>query len=260
MNPAYSQRTDSSHPQLFGLAIDESDSMRDPIGLDEQGAVVTKHDASVRAVKEEVFDEVLFTAREDADLRDMFHAFGVGFGGRARDLWNGQLLHTAELTRSPRLRAQGDTPMHEGLVRVRDRLVQILPTYQDCNPPVVLLLSDGMATGPGDVEAVGREIQELTTNYGNVLILCCYMDLHVPNAQLQAREDPTWPEGAKLLFKIASEIPPGSRIERWFHEHKAQFPTAPQPGDRLMFQVGDMFALRAAISVVASTLGNSNTD
>lgn len=109
-------------------------------------------------------------------------------------------------------RAGGGTPMCAALSRARDLAQQWVSTHPNNYPPIIINVTDGASTD-GDPTRLEREITQISTNDGQVLLF----NVHITNLPDQPVLYPTSESElpndryAKLLFSISSIIPEPSR-------------------------------------------------
>ncbi|WP_369975471.1 VWA domain-containing protein [Xanthomonas bundabergensis] len=104
--------------------------------------------------------------------------------------------------------ASGGTPMCTAITAAAEQLVAWCDAHPDSYPPTVLHVTDGESTD-GDPEALAKQLQQISTNDGNVLLF----NLHVSTSGSDPVKFPTSDAGlgdayAKLLFRMSSALPP----------------------------------------------------
>lgn len=104
--------------------------------------------------------------------------------------------------------ASGGTPMCTAITAAAEQLAAWCDAHPDCYPPTVLHVTDGASTD-GDPEALATQLQQISTNDGNVLIF----NLHVSTSGGDPVKFPMSDAGlsdeyAKLLFRMSSPLPP----------------------------------------------------
>lgn len=105
-------------------------------------------------------------------------------------------------------KASGGTPMCTAITAAAEQLVAWCDSHPDSYPPTVLHVTDGESTD-GDPEALATQLQQISTNDGNVLLF----NLHVSTSGADPVKFPTSDAGlsdsyAKLLFRMSSPLPP----------------------------------------------------
>jgi hypothetical protein len=104
-------------------------------------------------------------------------------------------------------RANGGTPMRQGITRAAEELVAWCDAHPDSYPPTVLHITDGESTD-GDPEELAGQLRQLGTTDGSVLLL----NLHTSSAAGASIEFPASETGltdayARLLFRMSSLLP-----------------------------------------------------
>jgi hypothetical protein len=115
--------------------------------------------------------------------------------------------------------ANGGTPLGEALRKAHLLAKDWAATHPDCHPPVVVNVSDGGATDCGnsrDFTSWARELREVSTNDGNVLLLNIHITeqqttpieypIDMPNLN-DSTADPMTVKLAQYLFDSASVLP-----------------------------------------------------
>jgi hypothetical protein len=179
-------------------------------------------------------------SKSDA-VRDYFHVGVVGYGGRVASALGGTLsgqplvpistLAANPLRIEPRTRkiddgaggileqsfkfpvwceakGTGKTPMCEALKLAGQYLQVFLGRYPACYPPLVINITDGMATD-GDPRPAAKALRQLASQDGEVLLF----NAHLSNKKVQPIEFPSAEDGlpdnfARLLFRMSSVLPP----------------------------------------------------
>jgi hypothetical protein len=234
---AYSAEISRSNPTCFLFLIDQSKSMRGPMG---GVAGVTKADAVADAVNRLLYTLVLRCVWGQTVL-DRFHVGVLGYGGRVGTAYSGalagrELVPVGDLARSP-LRveqrtqyvedgsggqveqavkfpvwfepaADGKTPMCATLERAGRLLSVFLADHTTCFPPLVLNLTDGQATD-GNPEEGADKLRGLSSADGNVLLF----NAHLSSSAAAPVEFPGSEAGlpddhARRLFRMSSCLPP----------------------------------------------------
>ena len=104
--------------------------------------------------------------------------------------------------------ADGKTPMCQALTLARQALTDFLGHYPRCFPPLVVNITDGMATD-GSPEALAAAVRSLSSTDGNVLLF----NAHISSRQDRPVEFPEQETGlpddySRLLFRMSSVLPP----------------------------------------------------
>ena len=106
--------------------------------------------------------------------------------------------------------------MLQALSRARDLAQSFATTHPDSYPPVIINLTDGMATDShveGDLEQVANEITHISTNDGTALLFTVHItDLKAYPVEYPASSDEL-PQNpfALRLFAITSPLPEAAR-------------------------------------------------
>lgn len=233
---AYTAQITRANPTLVVLLLDQSGSMADPFG-GEQNARKAEFVASV--VNHTLHDLVIRCTKTE-EVRNYYYVSVVGYGRNVGPAFSGTLaarsiVPVAEVADNP-LRietgykrvsdgvgghvempvrypvwlypqADGGTPMCRALEVTRGILAQWLAEHPHGFPPTVLHLTDGESSD-GDPAELGRELISLGTDDGQLLLFNC----HVSSSRAAKVEYPT--TGAQLhdgfartLFDISSTLP-----------------------------------------------------
>jgi hypothetical protein len=233
----YSAEISRSNPTCFLFLIDQSRSMRGPMG---GAADTTKAHAVADAVNRLLYTLVLRCVWGQAVL-DRFHVGVLGYGTRVGTAFGGPLLGrdlvaVGELARSP-LRVEqrtqtvedgtgnavaqavkfpvwfephsdGKTPMCATFERAGRLLSVFMADHPECFPPLVLNLTDGEATD-GNPEPAAERLRALCGSDGNVLLFNAHLSssdarpIEFPDSELGLPD-----EAARRLFRMSSSLPP----------------------------------------------------
>ncbi len=200
----YTQSITRSHRTAFILAIDCSGSMAERIVF--HGRSMRKADAVAQVANRLLF-ELTERARRTDGIRDYYDVAVPGYSGRGGKPLLGErpeFLSVVEIDRMApapatvqgeyRLpdgstalldelpvpawivpEAQGETPMYDALLHVRDLAAEWTQRPENAGsfPPVVFNITDGEATDCNDEELLGicRRIRSLRTDDGSVLLI-----------------------------------------------------------------------------------------
>ena len=233
----YAAEINRTNPTCFVFLVDQSSSMLEPFGgqADKQ-----KSEGVADAINRLLQNLILKCAKSDG-IRDYFYVGVIGYGGRVVSALSGSLagqtlapisaiannpLRVEQRTRKVddgaggileqsfkfplwiEARGTGKTPMCEALRLAQQYLQVFLGRFPGCYPPLVINITDGMATD-GDPLPVARTVQQMTSSDGNVLLF----NAHVSARQALAIEFPATDDHlpdsfAKLLFRMSSPLPP----------------------------------------------------
>jgi len=233
---SYSAEISRANPTCFLFLLDQSKSMTQPLG----GQGKSKGDALAETINKLLYNLVLRCVWGSTVL-DRFHVGVLGYGrqvvtGLGGALAGRELVPIGELARNP-LRVEqtttrvddgrggqveqtvrspiwiepvagGRTPMIAVLERATGILTGFLVEHPDCFPPLVLNLTDGVASD-GDPAPTAARLCGLSSTDGNVLLF----NAHVSATQALAIEFPAvedhLPDNfAKLLYRMSSPLPP----------------------------------------------------
>lgn len=265
-------------PMLLCLAIDVSRSMRKSI-VDHTGKAIQRW----ATVKDAIEEFVYLGAACVKDPRTQrilplynLMAYGFGFkevmlsagmrkapGGPVRDLLAHQLLPSlpsaSDLSENwPSYKERllslveytgdlfGTTPLCQALKAMRDRIKEEVKQRNFTKPILLLIISDGLADD-GDPLPIIAELHTL-----GVLTLCCYLadkDILAPR-QLYSVEDPSWNDGAKLLFRCASALYKDTYVSRAIFDYLDDHGWRPREGVHLFGQVNQTEALGNFLEVL----------
>ncbi len=233
----YAAEISRSNPSCFVFLVDQSRSMLKPFG---GRADKRKADGVADAINRLLQNLILKCAKAEG-VRDYFSVGVIGYGGTAGPALGGKLAgHTLvplsgiadnplrverrtrtlnrgeagvveESFRFPvwfEPRADGRTPMCEALKLAAQYLEVFLARYPTCYPPLVINLTDGMATD-GDPLPAAWAVQRLASADGNVLLF----NAHISSSPALPIEYPATEDGlpdnfARLLFRMSSPLPP----------------------------------------------------
>jgi hypothetical protein len=226
-----------SNPSCFVFLVDQSRSMLKPFG---GRADKRKADGVADAINRLIQNLILKCAKADG-VRDYFSVGVIGYGGQAGPALGGKLaghtlvplstvadnpLRVEQRTRTVNRgaagaaeesfrfpvwfepKADGRTPMCKALKLAAQYLEVFLARYPACYPPVVIHITDGMATD-GDPLPRARAVQRLASADGHVLLF----NVHISSSPAAPIEFPAAEAGlpdnfARLLFRMSSPLPP----------------------------------------------------
>jgi hypothetical protein len=263
----------SETPMLVGLAVDVSGSMTDAID-NRAGPPMNRLEAVRESLK-----KLASRGRELARVEDggapvalvKLFAYGFGFGnplsvilGRSgppvRDLlqlagrgpslvslsdlaehWDTYEHHLRDLA----VEMFGSTPMAEALYAVHARFQRELEAAIYYAIPALFLLSDGMPNRGTD-RAVLEKAAAIRTR--GTLVISCYVTDHdiTEPRRLYGRAPSGWPDGAKLLFDCASEVPEPSA----FMDHLVERGWTIDKGGRFFAQINQSEVLGEFLNAV----------
>lgn len=241
---AYEADISRANPACFLFLVDQSGSMEAPIGGSEE----LKMDVAANVLNR-TLDEISQRCSSGDDIRNYFH---IGILGYTTDPSNypkitsvlpgtttespflqiGEVVDVAEVVEKTVKVSDGagglveidqvfpmwiepsaeyGTPMCATLQRATYALNQWIAQNPDSYPPIVIHITDGMSTD-GNPEPYGREVMNLSTNDGNVLVF----NLHLSESPARPVQFPSLEEGlpgqfAELLFRMSSVLPQSFR-------------------------------------------------
>ncbi len=283
----YRQTMGSGHPGCFIILIDQSGSMLDSFGQGQMGAGLRKCD-QVATVVNRVLAELVARSTKNNMVNDRVHLAVLGYRNNAvydaiptvPGLVSIQQLAANPVRVEQRVRkeydaetgqmieiptpfqvwidpvADGGTPMTAALNRARDLAFTWASTFQHCYPPIILNITDGMATD-GDPRPAAANLCSITTQDGAALLFNCHItETNQPEVRYPA--DPA--ELAHLnnqfampLFEASSLIPDTMRTNA-LNNLNMQLP----PYARGFIFNGDMDALIQMLTFVTVASNMSN--
>lgn len=158
--------------------------------------------------------------------------------------WTRYRGHLQKLARS----MAGSTPMVQGFEEAGKRLRDETRRGRYIGGPILFVLSDGMPDASPD------RVADLATSIksAGALIVSCYVTDQNIAAPRHLYGDPhlSWPDGARLMFEIASEVPPNSPFSYYLGEYKWKI----EPRARLFTQINQSEILSEFMKLVLSPL------
>lgn len=198
----YSQEITRQHRTAFILALDRSGSMQESVRFGKK--VMSKAEA-VSIIANALITELIDRCRRTDSLRNYYDVAVVGYSNDNIEMLLGRdgMLSIDDLSRiSPRRRtlsneeqlseqnsaifqhsldewftphAEGNTPMYEAMLRVRDLAKEWCEKSENRQsfPPVVINITDGEASDCDDNELrdICEQIKRIATDDGNVLLI-----------------------------------------------------------------------------------------
>ena len=241
----YTQSITRNHRTAFVLAIDCSGSMNEEVRFGHRR--MTKA-AAVAAVANRLLFELTERARRSDGLRDYYDIALIGYGGSGLHPLVGDRLdfltlpevaargtHPTATQSEYRLpdgsaalldevpvpvwitpQAEGETPMYEALLAVRDLVARwtARPEHAASFPPVVFNITDGEASDCDDAELreVCSQIRTLHTDDGAVLLI----NIHIASGT----------DERALLFPTPDEASYGNRYAALLYDCSSEMPAA----------------------------------
>ena len=249
----YAAEITRTNPTCFVFLVDQSSSMLEPFGGQPDKP---KSDGVADAINRLLQNLILKCAKSDG-IRDYFYVGVIGYGGRVVSALGGGLagqtlvpigviannpLRVDQRTRKVddgaggileqkfkfpvwvEAKATGKTPMCEALKTAKQYLQVFLGRFNNCYPPLVVNITDGMASD-GDPRADAQILRELASSDGNVLLFNAHISAtQALSISFPSAEDNLPDNFAKLLFRMSSKLPP-----RLFESARAdKFPVQPE--------------------------------
>lgn len=245
----YSAEISRANPTCFLFLIDQSESMRDPIGGGD--VPMQKAEAVADAVNRLLSELSIKCAKEDG-VRDYFHVGVIGYGAQVGPIFDGalagrEIVPLSEVAAQParieeRARparpgrsgggaglavkfptwfspvAFGDTPMCGALDLARRVLSGWLAEHPGSFPPIVLNITDGESTD-GDPSVSAEALRGLTSTDGHVLLFNLHLSSDHSDPVVFPALDATLPDDyARLLYRMSSPLPEDMRSAAWRHD------------------------------------------
>ena len=241
----YSAEISRANPTCFLFLIDQSESMRDPIGGGD--VPMQKAEAVADAVNRLLSELSIKCAKEDG-VRDYFHVGVIGYGAAVRPIFDGvlagrDLVPLSEVAAQParveerqRLNSRGgsavavkvptwfspvafgDTPMCGALDLARRVLSRWLAEHPGSFPPVVVNITDGESTD-GDPTSAAEALRGLTSTDGHVLLFNLHLSSDQSDPVVFPAVDAHLPDDyARLLYRMSSPLPDDMRTAARRHD------------------------------------------
>jgi hypothetical protein len=244
----YSAEISRANPACFLFLIDQSESMKFPIGGGD--VPMQKAEAVADAVNRLLSELSIKCAKEDG-VRDYFHVGVIGYGASVGPIFDGklagrELVPLSEVAAQParieeRERstvsrggtatkqavkvptwfspvAYGDTPMCAALDRARSALAAWLAQHPGSFPPIVLNITDGESTD-GDPSGAAEALRNLTSTDGHVLLFNLHLSSDHSEPVVFPTVESSLPDAyARLLFRLSSPLPEDMRTAASRHD------------------------------------------
>ena len=234
---SYTSEISRRNPGLFIFMVDQSRSMSHKLG----GTLRSKSQEAADAINRQIY-ELIYRCTKTDGVRDYFDIGIIGYGAAADTaaslLKEADIVPISKLAASP-LRmekrtekvtdpdgnevetefefpvwfepvANSNTPMVKAFQLAKEWIDDWSAEHRDSYPPVVINISDGAATD-GDPMKIAREIMEMSTSDGKVLLWNCHLSelkgarpLAFPSDQAVLPRDDKF---AQQLFDISSVLP-----------------------------------------------------
>ena len=236
----YAAELSRATPTCFLFLIDQSSSMAEPFGLQEEKP---KAQGVADGINRLLQNLVLKCAKADG-IRDYFHIGVIGYGKEAKVALSGPLagqplvamsdlaahpLRVEQRTRKvsddaggvieQQLRfpvwfepvAAGKTPLCRAIAEATKAVEGFVGQYPESFPPLVINISDGKATD-GNPELPAYGLRRLATQDGNVLFFNAHLSsTRARPIEYPARESELPDAEGRLLFRMSSVLPPNLR-------------------------------------------------
>lgn len=238
---AYERPFSVHRPGCLIFLVDQSGAMEEPFAPGRAGAGQCKMDVVAAALNHTLI-EIGRRCIKGAEVRPRVFVAAIGYGGAhvgsilPSRIGGGPLVSITDLMENPlrverRMRkemddagnlcevpvdfpvwldgrADGATPMCEA-IEFATRLVEDwIPSHQRSFPPIVINITDGIATD-GDPRPAACALRSLMTEDGNVLLFNCHLNaisvraVMLPSSRESLPQDPL----CEMLFEMSSEIP-----------------------------------------------------
>lgn len=235
----YNAEISRRNPGLFIFLIDQSRSMSHKLG----GTLRSKSQEAADAINRQIY-ELIYRCTKSDGVRDYFDIGIIGYGAVSDTaeslLKDSDLVPISRLAETP-LRmekrkevltdpegndvesefefpvwfepvANSNTPMVKAFQLAKEWIDDWIAEHHDSYPPVVINISDGAATD-GDPLDVSREIMDMSTSDGKVLIWNCHLSESKEAKPLTFPPDtsslPSNEKFAKQLYEMSSTLPEG---------------------------------------------------
>ncbi len=240
-NMPYSAEISRTNPALFIFLLDRSGSMKDQFG--GKGAGVSKAQGVADAINR-MLSNLVIRCSQGETTRNYFDIAILGYGAQkglvapALDgpLAGREIVTVSELGNMPaRIEdrtikqpdgaggvvdvpvkcpiwfepvAFGDTPMSQALQRAHAVAQRWIASHPGAFPPIVINLTDGEATD-GNPAGAARNLTDLRTDDGNVLLFNCHISSAVSSPILFPDNDALIPDPyGKAMFAMSSPLTP----------------------------------------------------
>lgn len=232
----YKAEISRSNPSCFLFLVDQSASMMKEFGA-QRGKI--KAQGVADAINRLLQNLCLKCAKSDG-IRDYFHVGVLGYGTSVGPAFGGTLagrplVPISEIANNPlrveqRTRktddgagglveqkfkfpvwfeptGEGKTPMCQALAMARQYLEQFLARYPACYPPLVVNVTDGVATD-GNPEPAATALRSLGSQDGNLLLFNAHLSSRADRPiEFPDKEDGLPDDYARLLFRMSSRLP-----------------------------------------------------
>ena len=203
----YQQEITRKHRTAFILAIDQSQSMMRMVNF--RGRTITKA-AAVAYISDNIINELMLRAHRDDGIRDYYDIAVLGYSDNEvyplidkhrlfipiSELSNykpqmtkigmdyvlpdgSKSLRIEEWPSWIKVQANGNTPMYDALLQIRDMVTEWCnkPQNADSFPPIVFNITDGVGSNCSqqDLLSISEQIRSIGTSDGKVLLINIHM-------------------------------------------------------------------------------------
>lgn len=270
---AYEKQWGTLHPGCLIILLDQSGSMEDKFGGQQIGAGRKKKDM-VATVLNSLLNEFVKTNTVGQDVKPRADVAVLGYQGSSVQSALGGSLKSKSFVKLPELmanpinietrtkkemddtgniieipvyfpiwvepKASGGTPMCAAFRQAKALAEEWVNNNPDNYPPVVINITDGVATD-GDITGPIDELSQVRTSDGNTLLFNCHLTeknasmVEFPTNESQIPNN----KYAKLLFSLSSEVPKTA-----CHNIESAVGQSLPPGARGFIFNGDASAVR----------------
>jgi hypothetical protein len=232
----YTAEISRSNPTCFLFLVDQSASMSKPFA----GHLGKSKAQAVADAINRLLQNLVLKCTKSEGIRDYFHVGVIGYGAKTGPAFGAalagqQLAPISEIANKllgleERLikiddgaggvleqkvrfpvwfepKAEGNTPMCQALTLAAEVVSGFLGRFPGCYPPLVINITDGMATD-GMPEPIAARLRSLAGSDGNVLLF----NAHLSSREAPAIEFPDTEAGltddyARIMFRMSSRLP-----------------------------------------------------
>lgn len=243
---AYEQQWSSTHPGCLLVMIDQSESMDDPFGGQSLIPGASKSQ-QVATILNDVLDDYLRLNAAGNAFKERAHFAVLGYSGSSvysalpPPLDASDFVTLSQLNAHPRgvevhkqtkrgpdgetievrttrhiwveAVAKGITPMCAAFRRATEVTTRWSEEHEDSYPPVVINITDGLATD-GNVDGEVRALWDVHTRDGGLLLFNCHVTTKQVSSVEFAQSEAQVPDvaEARTLFWLSSKIPDTARL------------------------------------------------
>jgi len=233
---AYTAEISRENPSCFLFLVDQSGSMIKPFG-GQRGKIKAQ---GVADAINSLLQNLVLKCTKSEGIREYFYVGVIGYGAQVGPAFGGalagqMLVPISDIGNKPlRLEqrskktddgaggiiehkvkfpvwfeptSDGQTPMCKALTLARESLGDFLKKFPACYPPLVINITDGMATD-GSPEPFAAALKNLASKDGNVLLF----NAHLSSRESAPIEFPDSENGlpdefARILYRMSSFLP-----------------------------------------------------